>query len=203
MQKKRLLLMINLLSLLLFFSMLVIVLCNAWLIELDRWISSHMHLVRIEWLNPVVEWVTHINGLIGAAIFSVIVIAFFARRRWYADIGFFILVTAGATGLFVLVKMLVGRVRPDAAIIEVGGYSFPSGHTTMATAMAFSLYFILSEKTQEERLRSLLLLLAFGWAVLIASTRLYLGVHWFTDVMGGFGLGLWWVTLLQLFRKAR
>ncbi len=203
MQKKSLLLMMNLLSLLLFISLLVAVLNNAWLTEVDRWISTHMHLLRIEWLNSVVEWVTNVNGLIGVAVFSAIVIAFFAGRRWYADIGFFALATAGATGLFVLVKMLVGHVRPDTAIIEVGGYSFPSGHTTMATAMAFALYFVLSEKTQERYLRSLLFLLAFGWALLIASTRLYLGVHWLTDVMGGFGLGLWWVTLLQLFRKTR
>ncbi|MCF6207285.1 MAG: phosphatase PAP2 family protein, partial [Sulfurovum sp.] len=190
MQKEaKTLLVVNLSALVLFVMMFVTVRNEAWLTELDSWVSTHMHLVRIEWFTPVVKWVTDVNGLIGATLFSVIVIAFFARRRWYADIGFFILATAGATGLFALVKMLVGRVRPDAAIIEVGGYSFPSGHTTMATAMAFALYFILSEKTQERCLRSLLFLLAFGWAVLIASTRLYLGVHWFTDVMGGFGLG--------------
>ncbi len=157
-----------------------------------------MHLLREPCFDPIVKMITDINGIFGAAIFSVLVVVLFAWLKWYRDIVFYLSVTLGATGVFVLIKQLVVRSRPESAIIEIGGYSFPSGHTTMATAMAFALYFILSEKTQNRTVKACLFLIALGWSLLIASTRLYLGVHWFSDVVGGFGLGLFWVTAVGL-----
>ena len=194
---KKMLIVVNLLSLSLFLFMLWTVRHEAWLIRVDRWISMHMPQVHTTWLTPWMQLITDMNSLGGAAIFSAVVIAFLSGRRWYREIGFFLFAILGATALFVGVKLWVARLRPEISLIEVGGYSFPSGHTTMATAMAFALYFILA-KHSEAGVRYGVFLVALGWALLIASTRLYLGVHWFTDVAGGFGLGLWWVTLVRL-----
>ena len=189
---------VSLFGLSLFAAMLVNVLYDGRVLMLDKWISGHMHLLREPCFDPIVKMITDINGIFGAAIFSVLVVVLFAWLKWYRDIVFYLSVTLGATGVFVLVKQLVVRSRPESAIIEIGGYSFPSGHTTMATAMAFALYFILSEKTQNCMVKVCLFLIALGWSLLIASTRLYLGVHWFSDVVGGFGLGLFWVTAVGL-----
>jgi len=202
-QKNNILIPVNLLALFLFSGMLVSVWYGTDLMEIDRWISCHMFNMRMEWLSPLVKWVTDLNGFLGAAVFSLTVAAVFVRKQWYQEIGFYLASTLGAAGLFSGVKYIVKRARPDMAIIEAGGFSFPSGHTTMATAMAFALYFILKEKTENREIHILLLAMAAGWSVLIASTRIYLGVHWFTDVLGGFGLGLWWVTLLKMLYAAR
>ncbi len=200
MKKKRIsLIIVNLMALLFFAAMWLSVWLEASLTEIDRWISVHMFHMRIEWLNVVVKGITDMNSFAGAALFSAVVISLFIWKRWYRDIWFYLVVTFGATALFAGIKAVVGRMRPDAAIIETGGFSFPSGHTTMATAMAFALYFILRKKTKNRAMHALLFVKALGWSLLIASTRLYLGVHWFTDVLGGFGLGLWWVTLIELF----
>ncbi len=188
----------NLFGLSLFAVMLVNVVYDGRLLMLDAWISGHMHLLREPWFDPIVKMITDINGIFGAAIFSVLVVVLFAWLKWYRDIVFYLSVTLGATGVFVLVKQLVVRSRPESAIVEIGGYSFPSGHTTMATAMAFALYFILSGKTQNRTVKACLFLIALGWSLLIALTRLYLGVHWFSDVIGGFGLGLFWVTAVGM-----
>ena len=188
----------NLFGLSLFAVMLVNVVYDGRVLMLDTWISGHMHLLREAWLDPIVKMITDINGILGAALFSVLVVVLFAWLKWYRDIVFYLSVTLGATGVFVLVKQLVVRNRPGDAIIEISGYSFPSGHTTMATAMAFALYFILSGKTTSRTVKVCLFLLALGWSLLIALTRLYLGVHWFSDVVGGFGLGLFWVTAVGL-----
>jgi len=110
------------------------------LLTIDNWVSEHMYFVQLVWLDPIVKIITDINGLLGAALFSV----------------------GGATALFILVKQLVVRSRPESAIIEIGGYSFPSGHTTMATAMAFALYFILLQTTQLRQYRRVLFSLALG-----------------------------------------
>ena len=200
---KKYLVAVNLMAFVLFVLMLLSVLNQSAFLVLDEWISMHIPHIRMQWLDPLVVWVTDMNGIKGAVLFSVFVTGVFIWKRWYSDIWFYLVVSLGATGLFAGIKSLVERTRPDISIIEVGGFSFPSGHTTMATAMAFSLYFILSDKTDKREVRAALFIMALGWSLIIASTRIYLGVHWFSDVVGGFGLGLWWVTLVKLVWGAR
>ena len=202
-ERKQKLIVINIMGLSLFAVMLYCVYNDALLTALDRWISASMPHVRRAWLDPVVKWITDLNGMVGAAIFSVVLIGIFVLKRWGSAVKFYLITVVGATVLFIAVKMVVARSRPEASIIEIGGYSFPSGHTTMATAMAFGLYFILSEWTKDQKVRTGLLLIALGWALLIAATRVYLGVHWLTDVVGGFGLGIWWVTLVRLLYREK
>ena len=198
MSGKRGIVFVNIFALLLFGTMLAEVLWQNGLLIVDRWISDHMYHIRMEWLTPIVKMLTDMNGVLGAALFSVGVMALLFWKKQYRNAAFYLSSVLGAMGLFVCIKQLVVRNRPENAIIEIGGYSFPSGHTTMATAIAFALYFIFSQMDKLRPYRDLLCFLALGWAVLIASTRLYLGVHWFSDVVGGFGLGLFWVTAVRL-----
>ena len=201
-QRRKKLLLVNILSLVLFMIMLVNVVWQTSLVELDHWVNSHMDMLRSDALVPVVKMVTDINGFVGAVFFALLVAGVFLWYKWFREIRFFLSSTLGATILFAMVKAMVERSRPLSSVVEVSGYSFPSGHTTMATAMAFALYFILKEKTVSGVVQFGLLVAAFGWALLIGWSRLYLDVHWFTDVVGGFGLGLFWVTLLKLLSKS-
>ncbi len=197
---------IALFGLTLFSAMLLLVVQTGHSPGVDMRVHTLMAQWRVDALVPFVKMLTDMNSFAGAVLFAVPVVAIFAWKRWYGDIAYFAVATLGATGLFIAVKLSVGRARPEASVLEAGGFSFPSGHTTMATAMAFALYFILREKTDAKRLRQLLCCIALGWALLIGWSRLYLGVHWFTDVLGGFGLGLFWVSLLKLLwpeRKGR
>ncbi len=189
---------IALLALMLFGAMLLLVLKTGHAPQVDAWVHTAMAQWRMDALVPFVKMLTDMNSFTGAALFSIPVMAFFVWKRWYSDLAYFAAATLGATGLFIAVKLTVARMRPEASAIEIGGFSFPSGHTTMATAMAFALYFVLREKTGSKLLQQLLGCMALGWALLIGGSRLYLGVHWFTDVLGGFGLGLFWVSLLKL-----
>ena len=200
-ENRKLLTLVNLFSLVFFVATLVSVRSHSFLTRIDSWISLHISSLRMDWLTPWVKAVTDMNDFVGVAIFSFITILLFWRKEWYSDIGLFVMATLGSVGLFSGVKFLVERARPDTAILEIGGYSFPSGHTTMATAMAFACYFILKGKTDSKLLHTILFWAAFGWTVLIATTRIYLGVHWFSDVLGGFSLGLFWITLLRLVWK--
>jgi len=187
----------------LFGAMLLLVLKRGHAPQVDAWVHTAMAQWRMDALVPLVKMLTDMNSFTGALLFSVPVVAIFIWKRWYSDLAYFAAATLGATGLFIAVKLTVARMRPEASAIEIGGFSFPSGHTTMATAMAFALYFVLREKTGSKLLQQLLCCMALGWALLIGWSRLYLGVHWFTDVLGGFGLGLFWVTLLKLFWPSR
>jgi undecaprenyl-diphosphatase len=101
--------------------------------------------------------------------------------------------------LFVGIKLLVERTRPLLKLINEQGFSFPSGHSTMSMAMALSIYFIFINKIPSYKGRVALLLFAMFWPILIAFTRVYLNVHWLSDVVAGLTLGIFWVTVVLSF----
>ena len=83
-----------------------------------------------------------------------------------------------------LLKTLFARVRPDVLLEPLGSYSFPSGHSSAAFAFFLCLG-ILAGRGQPPRLRLTWLLLASLPASLIALSRVYLGVHWPSDILAG------------------
>ena len=111
----------------------------------------------------------------------------------------------GAIALYNLVKLAVERPRPPASqmLVQVTGSSFPSGHATGSLAVYGMLSAVLWASSSSPR-RVLLWLGAFLLAALAGLSRVYLGVHWFTDVLGGWALGgLWLATLLAVLLLAR
>ena len=91
-----------------------------------------------------------------------------------------------------IIKALNGRPRPPeiTRLAAETSPSFPSGHTTAITAFLAALVLVLTMTRWGRRLRHLLWIAALAFIVFIAVSRLYLGVHWLTDVLGGFGIGL-------------
>jgi undecaprenyl-diphosphatase len=71
----------------------------------------------------------------------------------------------------------------------------------MATAVALAVYFIFAKRVHLASLRMLLLIVCAAWIFIISFSRVYLDVHWLSDVIAGFGLGLFWITLLTAWNK--
>jgi undecaprenyl-diphosphatase len=100
----------------------------------------------------------------------------------------------GAAEFVFLAKDFFGIARPTPyAVLEIGN-AFPSGHTTLTFLVGFLIcsFFIRDEKIHR---RLLFLLTASLYSLLIAFSRLYLGVHWLTDIVGGFLLGCAFLSL--------
>ena len=104
-----------------------------------------------------------------------------------------------------IIKHIDGRARPDQSfwLISEDSYSFPSGHATAVTALVISLVLVLTMTRFGRRIRHLLWVAAIAIIAFIAVTRLYLGVHWVTDVLGGFGVGLGSSMILAPFMLGR
>jgi len=194
-----LLMTVNFLTLVLFLSMTDFVLDPNVNFAWDEKIRVLLNTIRTPQLDHWVELFTDLNSMAGVVLFSVIVLGILLYSKWFKDIQFYLLSVIGASLAFVAIKYSVQRIRPSLEIVDIGGYSFPSGHTTVATATSLALYFIFIRRLDSEILKILLFINCLVWPLLIAASRVYLDVHWLSDVLAGLGLGVFWVTLLSFF----
>jgi membrane-associated phospholipid phosphatase len=108
--------------------------------------------------------------------------------------GFVLLALLGATALAQLVKFWVARPRPDVYAISLpvpADLSFPSGHSMQVSALAMALFLVLARRRPEWRVSLALLLAAL--VVLVGLSRIYLQVHFPSDVLAGLLAGTFWV----------
>ncbi|UPT76782.1 phosphatase PAP2 family protein [Sulfurovum sp. XGS-02] len=171
------------------------------ILVIDRWVETYINTIQTPLWNTFMVTLTHFNGAMGIFIFSLCMILFLIYKRWYNDLLFYILSVSGANIAYIAIKLIVQRARPSSELLSIATSSFPSGHATMATAMALALYFILAKRVNTIALRSLLLISCIVWPLIIAFSRVYLDVHWFSDVITGIGLGVFWVTLVELINR--
>jgi len=99
--------------------------------------------------------------------------------------------------LEVLLKLAYVRPRPDLVppLVHARSWSFPSGHATLATAFFGGLAAVVFHVTRDRRLRAAASAGAALAASAVALSRVYLGVHWLSDVVGGALVGLFWVVV--------
>ena len=119
-------------------------------------------------------------------------------RRWNrpADDIALVVIAAGSAALPWLVKLIVARPRPTFEHLQqLSSLSFPSEHTTQAAAIYLTIAILLS-KGLNRGLRELVIVLALLIAVVVAWSRVYLGVHYPSDVAAGLVLGWSWALLV-------
>ncbi|WP_055527679.1 phosphatase PAP2 family protein [Streptomyces graminilatus] len=118
-----------------------------------------------------------------------------ARRRIQAAAACLVCLVAAQAVRFPLMALL-SRPRPAMAYwaTDAGHWSFPSGHTTTSAVAAGLL--VLAVRTRAPRRRNLIAAGVGCWAVLVGLSRVYLGVHWFSDVVGGWLFAAWWLGLV-------
>ena len=151
--------------------------------------------VQMDPLVPAARIVTRLGDWWVHLLAGALAALWLALRRRRHDALLLVAIFAGERLLVGLLKLWFDRSRPDPAGHEVAVHSmaFPSGHA--ANAMTLGLAFaLLLPGTPEGRRRALPFALAF--AFLVGATRPVLGVHWPSDVLGGWILGALWVVLL-------
>jgi membrane protein DedA with SNARE-associated domain/membrane-associated phospholipid phosphatase len=169
---------------------------NEELALFDRPILRFFVTHRDSALNDAMSVIT----LLGSAVLvtgamSLAAIVLFLRTRTFHWPAFLALTLAGALGLDDVVKALVDRPRPSLhPLVPVTGSSFPSGHATAAAALFGSIAFVLSSN-RDWRASVWIWAGAVFLSLLVALSRVYLGVDWPTDVLGGLALGGFWTAV--------
>ena len=134
-------------------------------------------------------------------IFSVIGYLWLERR--YGVLMLVVVSTAGATLISAVLKDVLGRSRPTVVphLVSVSSPSFPSGHSLLSAAVYLTLGTLLARVTTDRITKLYLVGLSATLAILIGASRVYLGVHYPTDVLAGWALGFLWSFLCGLFAR--
>ncbi len=133
----------------------------------------------------------------GVLIAAAVVLLFVVGLRWESVV--VLAVAVGSTGLSLLIKTLVHRPRPNADLVTVfqqlDSYSFPSGHVLTYLAFFGFLFFLSYCLLKSSWMRAALLVVSGGLIALVGISRIYLGDHWASDVIGAYLLGSLWLVL--------
>jgi undecaprenyl-diphosphatase len=159
---------------------------------ISRWLAGE----RNGELNDVTAATSEVGGTLTVTALAVLATAAAALvwRRWREPMLVAVAV-AGEVAIFLLVTLLVDRPRPPVRHLDEAPptSSFPSGHTAATVALWGALAILASERARTALVRGIVLALAFGLPLLVASSRMYRGMHFFTDVVGGALLGVVWL----------
>jgi membrane-associated phospholipid phosphatase len=160
--------------------------------SVSRWLAGE----RIPDLNDATRYTSEVGGTLTVTALAVVAVAFaaLAWRRWREPMLVAVAV-AGEVAIFLVVTMLVDRERPPVRHLDEAPptSSFPSGHTAATIALWGSLAVLANERARSAVVRNLFLVLAFVVPVLVASSRIYRGMHYLSDVLGGVLLGGLWL----------
>lgn len=143
--------------------------------------------------GPVVD-VSALGGFAVLALVTLFALGYLLTLKRWSDALMLLTATIGGTALSEGLKLGFSRPRPDlvAHIVETTSMSFPSGHAMLSAATYLTLGALIARTQPKRRLRGYVIGVALMLTVLIGISRVYLGVHWPTDVLAGWCLGAAW-----------
>ena len=152
------------------------------------------------WLVHAMIDVTSLGGGVIVTLLTLVIAGYFLIKKNYYDVLLLALSTGGGAIISNILKHSFERPRPDlvAHLVKVNTLSFPSGHT-MAAVIAYITIGALLARKQNRNVRLYIFAISTLLAASIGISRVYLGVHWPTDVLASWSLGIFWVILCWLF----
>lgn len=152
------------------------------------------------WMAEVGRDITALGGVSVLALFTVAAAGFLWLDGKHRLMGVLLVATGCGFALSQGLKLWFRRPRPDVVphLAEVFTSSFPSGHSMMAAVVYLTLGALVATALPRRRLRAYVLTLAIVLSVLVGASRVYLGVHYPSDVLAGWAAGLAWATLCWL-----
>jgi undecaprenyl-diphosphatase len=151
------------------------------------------------WLVEVGRDVTALGSPVVITLLTVTVVSYLWLQHTYGALWFVVVATAGGGLLSHLLKGLVARERPPPVpCLWVGSPSFPSGHAVLAAVVYLTLGILLARIEPRPLLKAYSLGVMMALVLLVGVSRVYLGVHYPTDVLAGWTVGVVWGLLCWL-----
>ena len=142
----------------------------------------------------VVRDVTALGSAVVLILMTLLILGYLWMAGQYRVLGLIAIATAGGQGLNLFLKNAFARERPDAALhlVEVTSTSFPSGHSMASSIFYLTIGILLARTASRRREKTYFVAAALFITFLIGFSRVYLGVHYPTDVLAGWSAGVAW-----------
>jgi len=139
-----------------------------------------------------VSEVLHPSVLMGLTALFFMLLMYFKKKKFAY---YFLFSMFFGVGSAILCKTIFAVVRPESFITSAMGWSYPSAHATAVAIFFITTLYAVEEKIKDTAIEVLLTIVSVSLIALTAVSRVYLGVHWTTDVLAGTALGIFWATL--------
>jgi len=171
--------------------------------NIDQSILNFFISSRVEWLSFLFLVITYCGSYViigGLTLLSTL--SFYVHKHYQRILPLFVSVGGSAVTVYLL-KHIFYRARPvaEALYLETSS-SFPSGHATMAMALYGFIFYTIWTHEKHHLKKSFIIFLAI-LILLVGVSRLYLGVHYLSDVLVGYIIGLVWLWISHLISKLK
>jgi undecaprenyl-diphosphatase len=153
---------------------------------------------RTPWLSIAAVDVSALGSITLVVLFSAFTLVVLLVLRDRLGALQLLVASAGAGILTLVTKNTIERIRPEevSQLIVVSGFSYPSGHSLSTAALYLTIAIIAARYVQDSGARAAIFLAVSAVLVVVGASRVYLGVHYATDVASGISLGAAWALLL-------
>ncbi|NLC04674.1 MAG: phosphatase PAP2 family protein [Tissierellia bacterium] len=144
--------------------------------------------------NPILLAIMRLISFIGSETFlfpamGIVIIYTFVKKRYFIA-KILLANTLGSWVFNYILKWIFQRTRPfDYALVTQGGLSYPSGHSMVTMSMYLAIAYLLSRNIHDGLKKINIYIIASAFIILMGISRMYLGVHWPTDIIGGYIMG--------------
>ncbi|MBQ4584468.1 MAG: phosphatase PAP2 family protein [Bacilli bacterium] len=195
---KKLKIIIATISFIIFTILAYLALTNK-LITIDFAIINYIDTIRNDTLTTIIKAITFLGGTIFLISFTIFLLFILKNNITKLKLTKNLLII---TLLNVILKNIIKRNRPlGIALILEDSYSFPSGHAMISSAFYFHLINIIKDYIKNKTLKRILSLAVYILILLICFSRVYLGVHYFSDVICGLLFAISYTNIFDLITK--
>ncbi|HKG47282.1 MAG TPA: phosphatase PAP2 family protein [Pyrinomonadaceae bacterium] len=178
--------------------------------QFDDVTRATVHQFASPLLTAIMRGFSFLGSTIALTVATIFVVVRFAMRKWGREAKLFAVTMGGAGLLNITLKLAFKRPRPVPFfnLTAPETYSFPSGHSLTSAVFFGALAAILTARIKSKRVRTAIWIVSTAMFLLVGLSRIYLGVHYTTDVIAGFAAALIWILVvrfveMQLARRKR
>lgn len=165
--------------------------------SIDVYIMENVPSLHTSWMTEAMLFLAWLGSVNVVAAMTVVLSIILVIRKRSVYAAFFPAIAMIGTGILnTTYKQLINRERPDwLPLYDPSGYSFPSGHTMAIVSFCGVCIYLSMMYVKSRSKRLIVLILMVTISIFMGFSRIYLGVHFFTDIVGGVLLSISWLCL--------